>query len=69
MDRWHETLKTYVLKMPPPGHKSVSWAQLENADRALWQQIGRDCESGCKANHADPAALTAFEKSFRKAAF
>ena len=67
MDRWHETLKTHLLKKPPPGHKSISWTQLENANRALWQQISVECEGGCKADHTDPSGLTNFEISLRKA--
>ena len=47
----------------------MSWQQLLNSDKALWQQIARECENGCKADHTDPRGLTAFEKAFRKAAF
>ena len=69
MNRWHETLKSHLLMPPPAGHKKVTWQQLLNADKALWQMVARECENGCKADHADPKGETAFEKAFRKAAF
>ena len=25
MNRWHEKLKTHLLKRAPPGHKSITW--------------------------------------------
>ena len=70
MDLWHEALKGYFLMTPPPpGYRAVSWAQLQNADVALWQAVGRECEDGCKASHEDPSGKTAFDIAFKKLMF
>jgi hypothetical protein len=64
---WTEALKAAYLAPPPPGYRRVSWAQLRNADKKLWQLTSSDCKAGCKAK---PGELqTQFEVAFKNAIF
>ena len=63
MDQWHELLKAYLLKEPPAGWRRVGWAQLRNADVALWHAVAVKCTEGVAKKGADN--LTAFETAFK----
>lgn len=64
---WTEALKAAYLAPPPPGYRRVSWAQLRNADKKLWQLASSECKSGCKAKPGE--TQTQFEVAFRNAIF
>ena len=64
---WHETMKTCVMAPPPPGFKKVSWAQLLNADKKVFQLVAEKCNNGCKC--APGESVTNFEKAFKEAIF
>ena len=64
---WHEAMKAAYLASPPPGYRRVTWAQLLNADRALFKKVSEDCPNGCKAKPGE--TVTDFEKAWKKAAF
>ena len=59
---WQELLKTRFLMEPPPGHRRVSWAQIQAADTALWTAVALACENGTKAKKA--GGKTAFEEAW-----
>ena len=61
---WTETLKQYLLKTPPPGHKKVGWFQIKSADEALWNFVQRKCEITTKAKPG--ADTTAFELAWKE---
>ena len=66
-DKWTETLKQYLLKTPPPGHKKVGWFQIKSADEALWNFVQRKCEITTKAQPG--ADTTAFELAWKEGMF
>ena len=57
---WHEDLKVAFLKIPPAGCSPISWSQISDADRALWDFVAERCEAGTKTMPAESA--TNFEK-------
>ena len=71
LDDWTETMKLYLMKEPPTGHKKVTFLQLLEADRELWHQVSVACEAGTKADPTRPElnGRTAFEHAFRAAMF
>ena len=66
MDRWTETLKTYLLKEAPTGYRKVGWHQLLAADKALWHEVAMHTEEGCKADPSDTTlgGVTRFQHWF-----
>ena len=64
---WTEAMKAAYLAQPPPGYRRISWAQLRNADKKLWQLVSSACNAGCKAKPGE--TITQFEKAFRDAIF
>lgn len=66
-DIWTEVLKAACLAPPPPGCRRVSWAQLRNADRKIWQLASAECKGGCKAKPGE--TRTQFEEAFLIAIF
>ncbi len=64
---WTEVLKAARLAPPPPGYRRVSWAQLRNADRKIWQLASAKCKGGCKAKKGE--TRTQFEEAFLLAIF
>ena len=64
---WHEVLKSYLLKAPPPGYRKVGWAQLREADQELWRYVQERCENGTKQLPGSP--ITEFEQHFKEGIF
>ena len=64
---WTEAMKAAYLAPPPPGYRRITWAQLRNADRKLWQLVASECHAGCKAKPGE--TQTQFEKAFRNSIF
>ena len=64
---WHEVLKSYLLKAPPPGYRKVGWAQLREADQELWRYVQERCENETKQLPGSP--ITEFEKHFKEGIF
>ena len=60
MSDWHEDMKAHWLGRPPAGYRKVSWAQLVEADKALWRFVQQHCPEGTKAKPG--ASETEFEK-------
>ena len=50
-----------------PGFRKISWAQLRNADVALWHAVAQACEDGCKPKPDTVSGLTQFEEAFKLA--
>ena len=69
MNLWHEALKRYRLKSAPPGHRRITWSQLQTADEALWLAVGAACVEGTKAKHDDVSGKTQFEAHFARLMF
>ena len=71
MDAWTETLKLYLLKSPPTGYRRVSWGQVLEADRAIWNEVAVKCEGNVKADptRQELNGLTAFEYFFKDSIF
>ena len=45
---WQEILKDCLLKVPPASCSRISWAQIQDADEALWDFVAEKCEKGTK---------------------
>ena len=45
---WQEVMKDALLKVPPAGCSPISWAQIRDADQALWDYVAEKCEAGTK---------------------
>ena len=71
MDAWTETVKQYLLKSPPTGYRRVSWGQVLEADRAIWNEVAVKCEGNVKADptRQELNGLTAFEYFFKDSIF
>ena len=46
---WTEVMKKSYLAKVLPGTRRVSWAQLLEADKALFTYVAENCPNGCKA--------------------
>ena len=64
---WHEKLRESLLNEPPPGHRPVSYKQLENADRALFVFVAKKCSAG--AGVQPPGTKTRFELAWTEGMF
>ena len=64
---WHEKLRETLLSEPPPGHRPVSYKQLENADRALFVFVAKRCSAG--AGVQPPGTKTRFELAWTEGMF
>ena len=54
LDDWTETMKLYLLKVPPSNHRRVTFGQLLEADQELWHQVAVACEDGVKSDPPRP---------------
>jgi len=60
---WHESLKTALLRDPPPGFGKITHRQIEDADKELFRLIAERCRSGIK--RPAPGQPTAFEAALK----
>ena len=64
---WVEVLREAYLSEVEPGYRKVTWTQLRNADRRLYEFVATECEAGCTALGGE--TVTRFEKAFLRGIF
>ena len=60
--RWIAVLRKAYNAQPEPGYRRVSWAQLLQADRALWDYIEDNCPRGPRKRPGE--TITEFQRFF-----